>query len=444
MLSLASANALQSVRVASDENATRLVFDLSEAPGYNVFTLGGTGKDVAQRVVVDLNGTHIVESFNRPVFANSRIRNLRYGSQSRNNLRIVLDVAQQVQIHSFTLGPSGQMGHRLVVDLEGKGQVGSGSQLAETVKQSPVIVAVKAPPARTSERPTKSLRDVVIAIDAGHGGKDPGAIGSRKTREKDVVLAVATRLNNLLEQEPGMRPVMTRKSDVFISLRERIEVAKKQKADVFISIHADAAYNKQAGGSSVYVLSQSGATSEAARFLAQRENSAYQIGDVLLADKDDDLASVLVDLAKEATINSSLNLAADLLENLSHVGKIRKTRVEQAGFVVLKSLDIPSVLVETAFISNPSEESRLVSSSYQQSMAVAIRNGLKNYFRTHAPPNSLLANLSQNQHVIREGETLSIIAQHYDVNLDNLRNLNALENDRIQVGQVLRIPTSDS
>ena len=291
-----------------------------------------------------------------------------------------------------------------------------------------------------------SFRDVVVAIDAGHGGKDPGATGRGGTREKDIVLSISKRLKKLIDNEPGMRAFMIRSGDTFVPLRGRIEKASKQNADIFVSIHADAAVNRRAKGSSVYVLSQNGATSEAARILAKRENESDKIGGVSLENKDDVLKSVLVDLSQTATIDASIDLAEDILKELGQVGNILRDKVEQAGFAVLKSPDIPSVLVETAFISNPQEEKRLKTAEHQQKLATAILKGLRRYTKDHAPPNAILANVqnssSQATYTIKRGDTLSGIAIRYQVSLVDLRKVNGLRSDMLRVGQVLTIPAT--
>ena len=295
---------------------------------------------------------------------------------------------------------------------------------------------------QTPNQPSQ-LRDLVIAIDAGHGGEDPGARGRKGTREKDVVLEIARRLAALIEKEPGMRPVMIRDGDYYIGLRKRIEKARSQRADLFISIHADAFRDSRARGSSVYVLSQRGASSEMARWLAARENAADLVGGVSLDDKDDLLAEVLLDLAQTATLEASVEVADNVLQEMKRLGKVHKKQVQHAGFVVLKSPDIPSLLVETAFISNPSEEQRLRNSRHQQQVAQAILAGVRNYFASNPPPGTLMAKSSTRQHVIRRGDTLSNIAQRYGVSMNTLRSTNKLKNDNLLGGKVLTIPASD-
>jgi N-acetylmuramoyl-L-alanine amidase len=287
---------------------------------------------------------------------------------------------------------------------------------------------------------------VVVAVDAGHGGEDPGAQGSvRHTREKVVTLEIARRLKRLIDAQPGMRAVLTRKGDYYVGLRRRMQLARKYKADLFISIHADAFRDRRVRGSSIYVLSRRGASSEAARWLAARENAADLIGGVSLDDKDDMLASVLLDLSQSAAQEASLAAAQQVYRNLGRLGKVHARHIQRAGFVVLKSPDIPSMLIETGFISNPTEESNLRNHAYQEKLAKAISRGVTHYFKDAPPPGTLLAKLEKEgrprEHVITRGETLSVIAHRYQVSLGELRDVNQIENDRrIRVGQVLRIP----
>ena len=410
------------VRFSAADGATRVVFDLSGASEHSIFTLHGP-----ERVVLDLPNAQVRDALDLFTLPNSVVRQIRHAQRNTSDLRVVLDLKSAVKPRSFLLkpDPASGAGYRLVVDLE----TGAGSQ-------QPVLTA--------NGTETTALRDVVVAIDAGHGGRDPGAVGKRGTREKDVVLAVARKLEALLKQQKGIQPVLIRNGDQYLALRERIRKARQAKADLFISIHADASPDARVHGSSVYVLSQNGATSEAARWLAERENAADLVGGVSLDDKDELLASVLLDLSQSATIEASMDLAGDVLAELDSVGQIRRKRIEQAGFAVLKSPDIPSVLVETAFISNPAEEKRLRTPAHQQKLAEALRNGVIRYFRGHAPPGTWLAQARDNRYVIRNGDTLSHIADRFRISVGELRTVNDLRSDRLQVGQVLMIPVSDT
>ncbi len=415
-LSLPShAATVQGVRLWAGPDQHRLVFDLSGPAEHKLFVLHNP-----ERVVVDIKDARLASRL--PTLGGDRglIRGLR-SARHKGQLRVVLDMRQRVQPKSFLLKPTQKYGHRLVIDLE-------------AARSKPAVVRRSAPVT------TGQARDVVIAIDAGHGGDDPGASGRRGTREKDVVLAIARRLQRLIRDEPGMRPVMIRTGDYYVSLRKRMQRAREQRADLFVSIHADAFRDGRARGASVWVLSQKGATSEAGRWLAASENNADLIGGVSLDDKDDLLASVLLDLSQNATIAASLDVGALVLKELRKVGRVHKPRVEQAGFVVLKSPDIPSILVETGFISNRQEERNLRNGAYQQKVARAVLRGVRGYFTRNPPPGTLLAQRAGQQHVIRRGETLSGIAQRYRVSQQRLRLANNLSDDRVRVGQRLSIP----
>lgn len=327
-------------------------------------------------------------------------------------------------------------------------QVAAAAPKADAAPHERVVATEPAPVRAAPAAPLKSVREaprgreLIIAIDAGHGGKDVGARGPSGTHEKDVVLAIARKLAKLVEQEPGMRPVLVRDGDYFIRLRERMNKARKQRADLFVSIHADAFKDQRARGSSVFVVSDRGASSEMARILADQENAADLVGGVSLDDKDQLLKSVLLDLSKSASIEASMTVADNVLGELKQVGRVHKTRVQQAGFMVLKSPDVPSILVETAFISNPEEERMLRDARHQQRLAQAIMKGVRAYFRDNPPPGTVVAahDASGREHVVRRGETLSEIAQRYEVSMDRLRVANGLTGDTVRVGGVLRIP----
>jgi N-acetylmuramoyl-L-alanine amidase len=407
---------------------TRLVFDVDAPVEYSVFTL-----DNPQRVVIDIRGTRLAGELPAFDLDKTVIQKIRSGPRNNSSdLRVVIDLKTAVTPKSFTLKPYQDYGHRLVIDLYDDGKS----------KSAPPVIAEHGNKAKPSAgSPAQEPRDIVIAIDAGHGGEDPGAKGYKGTYEKDVVLAIARRLHRLINREAGMRAVLIRDGDYFIPLRERMEKARAMKADLFVSIHADAFRDRRARGSSVYVLSQRGASSEAARWLATSENKSDLIGGVKLDDKDDMLASVLLDLSQTASIEASLEAGEQVLKQLKKVGKVHKPHVQQAGFAVLKSPDIPSILVETAFISNPREERKLTSSRYQSAMASAILNGVRGYFSKFPPVGTRIA---MKQHVIARGDTLSEIAERYNVSMEHLRDANDLKSDTLHVGQVLRIPRFDS
>jgi N-acetylmuramoyl-L-alanine amidase len=290
----------------------------------------------------------------------------------------------------------------------------------------------------------------VIAIDAGHGGEDPGASGRRyRTREKDVTLAIARELAKLVAQEPGMRPMLIRDGDYYVGLLQRFEKARRHRADVFVSIHADAVPGRSANGSSVYALSEKGASSAMARRLADKENASDLIGGVSLNDKDDMLAHVLLDLSHNMTMQDSLSLGDSILTELRRVGPVHMHHVAQAGFAVLKSPDIPSVLVETAFISNPSEEKKLRTPAFQRQLAAGIFRGIKRYLASNpsgpqAPVQAERDTEPAHEHVVRKGETLSAIARQYNIDVDALRFLNDLGRGDPPAGVRLRIPSRHS
>jgi len=277
-----------------------------------------------------------------------------------------------------------------------------------------------------------------VAIDAGHGGEDPGARGHKGTREKDVVLAIAKKLAKLVNAQRDMKAVLIRSGDYYIGLRQRMKKARDARADLFVSVHADAFKDQRAHGSSVYVLSNRGASSEAARWLANSENAADLVGGVSLDDKDDVLASVLLDLSINATKDGSSDIAGRVLKNLKGIGHVHKGTVQRAGFMVLKSPDVPSILVETAFISNRDEEAKLRRSSHQTKIAKAIFKGIRGYFADQTLPTSYLA---ESTYKIKSGDTLSGIAQQHQVSLKALKKVNSIKNNFIRVGQIIRIPS---
>jgi N-acetylmuramoyl-L-alanine amidase len=353
------------------------------------------------------------------------VKGIRTARRDRNTLRIVLDLKRETRPRSFTLKPGGRHGNRLVVDLYETG----------VAKSKPAAANKPLPQSKPQ------ARDLIIAIDAGHGGEDPGAIGRGGTREKDVVLSIARRLEALIKAEPGMRPVLIRQGDYYIGLRQRIDKARKHGADLFVSIHADGFRDRRVQGSSVFVLSRRGASSEMARWLAAKENASDLAGGVSLDDKDDLLAEVLLDLSQTATIEASIDVAGNMLQELQRVGKTHKSSVQQAGFVVLKSPDIPSVLVETAFISNPVEERKLRDTRHQQYLARAMLRGIQRYFSTHPLPGT---HRLAREYTIKRGDTLGEIAQQYQVSMGSLKGYNDLKSDILRIGDTLRIPPSGS
>lgn len=350
--------ALTGVRIAeSNSDHTRIVFDLSANIKHDLFTLSDPN-----RVVIDLKNVRKSAALVSEEHATTLLRGIRSATRQSRDLRIVLDLKGKVRPRSFMLQPDKQLGHRLVVDIHA-------TQLSPT-------------PIKTRQQiRQQKKKEIVIAIDPGHGGRDPGAIGRKGTREKDVTLAVAKKLKVLINRTAGFRAVLTRESDHFVVLRKRVAKARKHQADLFISLHADAFRSPRVEGATVYALSLNGASSEAARWIAEKENASDLIGGISLDDKDDLIASVLLDLSQSATIQDSLELGSDVLKHLGKVGKLNKKSVQQAGFAVLKAPDMPSILIETAFISNPKEERRLKSAKHQQKIAKAIMAGIKNHMK---------------------------------------------------------------
>lgn len=331
-------------RVGITKERTRLVWDATAPLQHRLTRIS------RQEWRLELLKSHFAVDVTRLPLFNTPIT-LFQGSKKKQESTIRIILKQELLVKSFTLKPQGSYGHRLVLDFY------------------PIL-----------HKPSKN--PLIIAIDAGHGGIDPGAIGSRGTKEKTVTLAIARQLKNILQQEPGLQPVMVRNGDYFLSLRQRIAGARRAKADIFVSIHADSGFNRAATGSSVYVLSERGASSEAARWLADRENQSDLIGgieQVNLKNRDAQLASVLLDLSMVKKIDKSFKVAEGVLEKLSTVNRLHRSIVEQAGFVVLKAPDIPSILVETAFLSNRTEEKKLNNKQYQYRIAQAIAAGLKQY-----------------------------------------------------------------
>ncbi len=414
----ASAKKVESLRFWTAPDHTRLVFDVSSPVDYKVFVL-----DNPSRLVLDLSGVTFNTSL--PDFSPSHkvVSLMRQGLRNKKDLRVVVDLKTIVQAKSFLLKPNADYGHRLVVDLY--------PQQKKSSKQATVI---------KKSSPSVKKNKWIVAIDAGHGGEDPGAKGHKGTREKVVVLAIAKKLATLVNQQPNMKAYLVRTGDYYIGLRKRMEKARKAHADLFVSIHADAFKDQRARGSSVYVLSNRGASSEAARWLANSENAADLVGGVSLDDKDNVLASVLLDLSQNATEDASATVASEVLKNLNGIGHVHKKQVQRAGFMVLKSPDIPSILIETAFISNRQEEARLRTSSHQRKVAKAILKGMKTYFSKQRLPSTTVAE-TRATYKIKRGDTLSAIAQKHRVSLSSLKKINSMKSNQIKIGQVIQIPS---
>lgn len=421
LLLSAAANAggtVKDIRIWSEHGKTRVVLDLSQPVEHNIFTLRGP-----DRLVIDLKDSRLAAALTQLPQGAGSVRSIRSAVRADGQLRVVLDLNQDVRSRSFTVSPNSQFGDRLVIDLQ---RVGS-------------LTTVK----RASEK-YRPGRDIVVAVDPGHGGYEPGAIGRGGTREKDVALSIAKELARRINAEPGMRAILVRDRDVYIDHRDRTQFARDNRADLFVSIHADAVDDPRAKGASVYALSMQGASDEAAHQLAQRENAS--VGGVSLDDKDEVLAFVLLDLSQNAALSASLDVGGKVAIELSRVTRMHRRSIQQAGFLVLKSPDMPSILVEAAFISNPAEEKKLRDRAHQGRLANAILAGIRNYFFTNPPPDTQIAMdlrrkpTRQVRYIITRGDTISQIAERYNVSAAAIRRANKLSTDNIRIGQTLNIP----
>jgi N-acetylmuramoyl-L-alanine amidase len=464
---------LKDLRFVTGADGLRAELLLDARVRHQVFTL-----DNPLRLVVDLDNTRAPRSPRMVINAGpvTGVRSAVHG----NGLRVVMDLSKKVTPTAVLKSPSRKgRPYRLVVTLStgakaGRKPVAKAARVTSTVATagrhttrvrarvrpgtvSQVPVGPKAEsPSKTvgktgaktrtvkkSSRKTKPAvaepppRLFIVAVDAGHGGKDPGAKGRRGTLEKTVVLAIARRLKKEIDKVPGMKAVLIRSGDRFVDLRGRINKARRYHADLFVSIHADAFKKSSASGASVFVLSRRGATSESARWLAKQENAPFLAGGVVLVDKNDDLRKVFLDMSQDASLEAGFGVAERVLKKMGRVTKLHKGEVERAGFLVLKSPDIPSILVETGFLSNPVEERKLRDPKHQARIARAIRDGLLDYFSRNPPTGTLLA---EQKHTIKRGETLSGIAHRYSVSLSLLRSVNGIQGNMLRVGQTIRIP----
>ena len=414
-----AASTVENVRIWSENDKTRVVLDLSRSVDHNIFTLRGP-----DRLVIDLKDSRMANALTQLPQGVGSVRSIRSAVRSNGQLRVVLDLTQVVRSRSFTAGPNSQYGDRLVIDLQRAGNL-------EPVKR-----------ASEGYRPG---RDVVIAIDAGHGGHDPGALGKR-SKEKDIALAISKELARVINAEPGMSAILIRDRDVFVEHLNRVAIASNAKADLFVSIHADAFKDRTANGASVFALNLVGANKEAARTMQRRENAPVSVGGVSLHDKDKVLASVLFDLSQNAALSASLDVGGKVSSQMSRVAKMHTKSVKQQEILVLSSADMPSILVETGFISNPSEENKLRDRRHQGRLASAILAGIRDYYYTNPPPDTQIAMdlrrtpTKQVRYVIARGDTISEIAQRYNVSPAAIRRANKLSTDKIRIGQTLNIP----
>jgi N-acetylmuramoyl-L-alanine amidase len=467
---------LHGARVWAGPEYTRVVFDAVGPLQYKINQKSG-------EVVIDLSGSRATQGFSDPA-AQGLFRGMSH-ARIGDRLLVTAKVDPASRLKSFVLKPASGSNYRLVLDIypDGKGGSPAVADAAPTrsISSKPIASDTPAPVAAAPvaippqySNPTHSRRvaaeqaaamlngqrQVVVAIDAGHGGKDQGAHGPGGTLEKNVTLAVARDLAAQINRQPGMKAVLTRDSDFYIPLKQRYRIARENNADLFVSIHADSFTSDDARGSSVWVLSPRGKTSEAARWLADRENRADLIG-ATLDDKDDDLAKVLLDMQQGWAIQASDVVAGNVLKALAQLGPTHRGYVERANFVVLRSPDVPSILVETAFISNPAEESKLRDPAHQSQLAAAVMGGVKNYFESTPPQGTWFAAQAarrnrvqlasdaeqsssgtqpHDQHKVGRGESLSSIARQYGVSVGALKNANQIDSNTVRAGTVLTIP----
>ncbi|WP_323814056.1 N-acetylmuramoyl-L-alanine amidase [Cellvibrio sp. NN19] len=471
---VAQSATVNGIRVWRAPDHTRIVLDL-DAPVKHTLTQ----MENPERIVLDVANSRLVGDLNKLPLETTPVMAIRSSVSSKNDLRLVLDLKNKVAPNSFSLKAHGGMHDRLVIDLYDDvpatttaattapvstpavapapaNQPTVATQTKSAVKTATQTAALASPPPATQARADLSgKRFIVIAVDAGHGGEDPGAMGPNRLREKDVTLAIAKELIAAINAQPGFTGKLTRTGDYFIPLKKRRDLARNMKADLFVSIHADAFTKASARGASVFALSQNGATSETARFLAQRENESDLIGgvgDISLDDKDQVLAGVLVDLSMTATLNSSLQVGHHVLNSMGGIAHLHKRHVEQAGFMVLKSPDVPSILVETGFISNPEESRKLATPAYRKQMAQSVFKGIKQHFYQHPPAGTYVAAQLESgalkdierSHTVASGDSLSAIAARYGVSMQSLMQHNNMRTTTVKLGQNLKIPAGGS
>ncbi len=407
------ATKVEGMRVWTGPDHTRAVFDLSADAEYKLFELQNP-----PRVVIDLDKSELTS--NLVVKNNKDIKKVRFSSE-KNKVRIVLDLHDQLNTKSFLLKPTGEYGHRLVVDLN------------RDIK----------PQIKTIAEVAKPNRDVIVAIDAGHGGEDPGAIGPSGTYEKVVVLNIAKELAKKINAQKGMKALIIRTGDYYIKHRKRFEKARQEGADLFVSIHADAFHSSKVNGASVYILNQRGASSEAGKWLANSENKSDLIGGVVIEEKRDMLSQVLYDLSQNAALEESHKAAKSVQGSLKQVVKLHGTGFGQANFLVLKSPDVPSILVETGYISNPGDEKKLKDPKHVDKLTRQITAGIRAYFYQSPPPNTWIAAQAKSKkikHVVQSGDTLSDIASQNGISMAEIKSINNKSSNRLLVGEVLYLP----
>jgi len=424
---------IESLKIEQSVGKLRVFFDISKRVKYKAFAL-----KAPHRVVIDFKDTLAAKRVFKFTAnaASSPIKSIRYSIKDGKHLRVVLDMATAVSVMSHS--KKAKMGSQIELILS---NTNIGKKLTYAAKKKANKKAALSKSSKSTYKTAQTAKAFMVVIDAGHGGKDPGAIGLNGVYEKNVVLQIAKKLKYKINQHAGMRALMTRGDDRFIPLKERVKIARRSKADLFISIHANANMRRSMTGSSVYILSRRGASSAAARFIAARENAVHakKLGSINFKGRNKMLKSVLLDLTKSSTINRSLALAKNVLKELGTINNLHRGRVESAAFVVLKSLDIPSMLVETAYISNPKEEIQLNQKEYQLKLANAIFRGVESYYKRYSPKAKYTARAGK-PYTVKAGETLLGIATRHKVSLNKLKKINKIKGSDIRSGQKLKIP----
>jgi len=415
-LAAKSINSIEGIRVWPAPENTRIVFDLKSKPDFKYFSLAKPN-----RLVIDFKNTKNNTVLKTLASNDPRIKLFRTSTaKSKSSTRLVLELAQSYQLSVFPLAPAGQYGNRLVVDLYDKSRS-----------------------TKTTSKPKASLGDIIIGIDAGHGGEDPGSIGAKGTYEKRVTLAIAKKLQILINKEKGMKAVLIRSGDYYVDLNRRTSIARKKHVDFLVSIHADAFRTPGPHGASVWVVTQKRAESELARWLHNREQKSELLGGgggVIKNTADSHLALALADMSKEHSLGVSFGVANNVISQLKKITKLHKKTPQNGNFAVLKSSDIPSILVETGFISNHKEEKNLTWSKHQQALAGAIHSGIRNYFMAHPLTGSYFAAVGYKKHKVRSGESLSVLAQRYKISVTKIKSANNLKSNQLRIGQTLKIP----
>ena len=424
----AAQNKINALRVAPGPDKTRVVFDLSQTPQFTYFSLSNPN-----RLVIDLANTSDTADLAATGDTGSLVRRLRYSTpKNPQSARIVVDLNRKTDPEIFAISPSGDYGHRLVVDLPGQ-SVSSSSQATSVLIDS--------------ANNTRD-RDIIVAIDAGHGGNDPGSIGPSGTYEKHITLSIAKKLAALVDAEQGMRSVLVRDGDYYIYPTKRPEIARQKKADLLISIHADAFSQPEPRGGSVWVLSMRRADSELGRWLEKTERHSELLGGAaeVISDNASEryLAETIIGLSMDHSMSASYDLSEKVIGEMKKVTRLHKRAPQAASFAVLTAPDIPSILVEVGFISNPQEEKNLLWEEYRERLARSMFNATKRYFKQVPPDGTLWASYRERNrtHKVRSGESLSLLAQRYNVKVSSIKEANDLNNDVVRIGQVLTIPST--